>query len=67
MSTVYLNGAFLPTSAAEILNADEIWLTSSSNKIAPVVKVNGYPVGSGKVGGVWLQVQQLFTQYKFDY
>jgi len=54
-------------SEAEVLSADEIWLTSSSKEIAPVIKINGKPVGNGKVGDVWLQVQQLFTQYKFDY
>uniref|UniRef100_UPI002356706A aminotransferase class IV n=1 Tax=Rheinheimera sp. TaxID=1869214 RepID=UPI002356706A len=54
-------------SEAEVLAADEIWLTSSSKEIAPVLFVNDRPVGDGLVGDVWLQVQQLFSRYKFDY
>ena len=54
-------------SEAEVLSADEIWLTSSTKEIAPVLNVNGQAVGNGEVGDVWLQVQQLFSRYKFDY
>lgn len=54
-------------SEAEVLAADEIWLTSSSKEIAPVLYVNDKPVGNGEVGDVWLAVQQLFSAHKFDY
>ena len=54
-------------SEAEVLAADEIWLTSSSKEIAPVLFVNDKPVGNGQVGNVWLTVQQLFSTHKFDY
>jgi D-alanine transaminase len=51
----------------EIDSADEIWLTSSSKEIAPVVAVEERPVGSGEVGDIWLQAQTLYTQHKYDY
>jgi D-alanine transaminase len=54
-------------SEAEVLVADEIWLTSSSKEIAPVLFVNDKPVGTGQVGDVWLAAQQLFSAHKFDY
>lgn len=54
-------------SEAEVLAADEIWLTSSSKEIAPVLFVNDKPVADGTVGDVWLAVQQLFSAHKFDY
>jgi D-alanine transaminase len=54
-------------SEAEVLAADEIWLTSSSKEIAPVLFVNDIPVGDGNVGDVWLAAQQLFSAHKFDY
>lgn len=54
-------------SEADVMAADEIWLTSSSKEIAPVLFVNDKPVGNGLVGDTWLQVQQLFSRYKFDY
>jgi len=52
-------------SRAELLAADEVWITSSSKEIAPVV--DGSPVGDGLVGNVWLAAQALYTQHKFDY
>lgn len=54
-------------SEAEVLAADEIWITSSSKEIAPVLTVNNNPVGNGQVGDVWLVAQQLFSRHKFDY
>ena len=53
-------------SEQEVFAADEIWLTSSSKEIAPVLKVNEHTVGSGEVGDIWLAAQQLFSQYKYD-
>ncbi len=51
----------------ELKDADEVWLTSSSKEIAPVVEVDGKPVGNGKVGDVWLAAQTLYTAHKFDF
>ena len=51
----------------EIYSADEIWLTSSTKEIAPVTKVDGENIGSGKVGDIWLAVQTLFCAHRFDY
>ncbi len=50
----------------EVLAAEEIWLTSSSKEIAPVLSVNGRPVGNGAVGDIWLAAQRLFSQYKYQ-
>ena len=51
----------------ELLDADEVWITSATKEVGPVVKVNGKLVGDGKPGAVWQQVQSLFTKHKFDY
>ncbi len=51
---------------AEVLAADEVWLTSSSKELMPVVAIDGQPVGSGEVGPYWHQAQQLFAVHKFD-
>lgn len=51
----------------ELDDADEVWITSSSKEIAPVVEIDGRPVGDGKVGDVWLAAQRLYTEHKFDY
>ena len=52
---------------AELAQADEVWLTSSSKEIAPVLEIDGKPVADGKVGDVWLAAQKLFTAHKFDF
>ncbi|GAB5450352.1 MAG: D-amino acid aminotransferase [Halioglobus sp.] len=51
----------------ELRNADEVWLSSSSKDIAPVVAVDGNQVGDGAPGDVWHAAQTLFSQHKFDY
>lgn len=54
-------------SMEEVKNADELWLTSSSKEVAPIITLDGVPVGNGTVGDVWQQAQALFTQYKYQY
>lgn len=54
-------------SKEEVLAADEVWITSSSKEVAPVISIDGKPVGSGTVGDVWLQAQTLFTAHKFEF
>ena len=53
-------------SKAEVQGADEVWLTSSSKEVVPVIAIDGVPVGAGQVGPVWHQAQQLFTAHKFS-
>ena len=52
---------------AELRCADEVWLSSSSKEIAPVIAVDDVPVGDGHVGDVWLAAQTLYTRHKFDF
>ena len=51
----------------EVTSADEVWITSSSKEIAPVIAVDDVPVGNGEVGDVWLAAQALYSASKFDY
>lgn len=51
----------------EVRSADEIWLTSSSKEVAPVVELDGKPVGQGKTGLIWQQAQALFSAHKYEY
>ncbi|MBU2916803.1 MAG: D-alanine transaminase [Psychrosphaera sp.] len=51
----------------EVINADEVWITSSSKQVAPVGLLNDQVVGDGKTYSVWYQVQSLFTKHLFDY
>ena len=51
----------------EVMNADEVWITSSSKEIAPVTEVDGKSVGNGEIGDIWLATQTLYSAGKFDY
>lgn len=44
--------------------ADEIWVTSSTREIIPVVELDSKPVADGKPGPVWHTMNQLFQAYK---
>ncbi|MFQ5634074.1 MAG: aminotransferase class IV, partial [Gammaproteobacteria bacterium] len=45
-------------SEKRLRTADEIWLTSATKGIVPVVRLDGQPVGAGTPGTVWLSVSQ---------
>jgi len=51
----------------EVLDADEVWISSSTKEVGAVIQVDGSPVGDGKVGNVWLAAQRLFSAHKFNY
>ncbi len=52
---------------AEVYAADEVWVTSSSKEVVPVIEVDGRAVGNGEIGDVWLMAQQIYSAGKFDY
>jgi D-alanine transaminase len=49
---------------AELEQADEIWISSSSKEIMPVVQLNGVAVGNGTAGPLWHRAYDLFDAYK---
>ena len=51
----------------EVLNADEVWITSSSKEIGAVVEIDGVPVGNGEIGDIWLAAQKLYSAGKYNY
>lgn len=51
-------------SEKEFLNADEIWLTSSTKEILAVTKINEQEVGNGNPGKVWEDMYQKYQDYK---
>lgn len=51
-------------SVTELDAADEIWLTSSTREIAPVIRLNGKDVGDAKAGLVWKKMIHIYQEYK---
>lgn len=51
----------------ELEQADEVWLSSSSKQVGPVVEIDGRPVADGKIGPLWSTAQSLFMQHQFDF
>ena len=49
---------------AEVRAADEIWVTSSSKEVFPIVKLDGRPVGEGRPGPVFRRMFQLYQDFK---
>ena len=54
----------VPVSKAELLQADEIWITSSTLGIAPVVRLDGRPVSGGKPGPAWHVVNEIYQAFR---
>ena len=44
----------------------EIWLSSSTKELAPVVSVDGKLVNEGRPGARWSAAQKLFQQHRFS-
>ena len=51
-------------STADLINADEIWLTSSTKEILPVTVLDSTPVGDGKPGALYQRMSELYRYYK---
>lgn len=51
-------------SEAETRAADELWLSSSSNEILPITRLDGNKVGSGMPGPVYRQMVRWFDAVK---
>lgn len=51
-------------SEAEVRSADELWMTSSSKEVLPIVRLDGDPVGDGRPGPFAQRMDTLYQQYK---
>lgn len=49
---------------AELRAADELWMTSSTKEIMPVVALDGAPVGAGVPGPLARQMDALYQSFK---
>ena len=45
----------------ELLNAEEVFLTSSSSFITPIIKIDLKKINNGKVGRISLKLAELYS------
>jgi D-alanine transaminase len=55
---------FREVSEAEVRGADEVWVTSSSKEVFPIVTLDGRKIGDGKPGAVFRRMFQLYQDFK---
>ncbi|MDQ1362540.1 MAG: D-alanine transaminase [Pseudomonadota bacterium] len=51
-------------SEQDLRHADEIWMTSSTREILPIVALDGKTIGDGKPGAVWHRMIDIYQDYK---
>ena len=55
---------FRDVTEAEVRNADEVWVTSSSKEILAIVTLDGKPVGDGRPGPLFKRAYALYQEFK---
>ncbi len=51
-------------SLADLLSADEVWLSSSTREIMPIIDVDGHSINHGILGKYWSQVYDYYQDLK---
>ena len=51
-------------SEAEARGADELWVTSSSKEVLPIVRLDGAAIGEGRPGPVFRRMYRLYQEFK---
>jgi len=51
-------------SEEELRDASEIWMTSSTKEVVPIVELDGKPVGNGQYGPIWDNMIDIYQACK---
>jgi D-alanine transaminase len=49
-------------SVEQLLDADEVWMTSSTKGLLPIIELNQQKVGTGELGTIWQQASAAYLQ-----
>lgn len=56
-----------PLTLDELRSAEEVWITNSGRHIAPVVELDGAPVGDGHPGPCWELAMKIYEAQKYQF
>ncbi len=48
----------------ELRSAEEVWLTSSTREVLPVIELDGQQIGKGQPGPLWIRMNALYQERK---
>jgi len=55
---------FRDVTEAEVRAADELWVSSSSKEVFPIVELDGNKIGDGRPGPVFKRMYRLYQEFK---
>lgn len=55
-----------PIRMDELRSAQEVWVTSSTREVLPVISLDGQTVGNGQPGALWERMNALYQDYKIE-
>ncbi|HIF52321.1 MAG TPA: D-amino acid aminotransferase [Thiotrichaceae bacterium] len=67
LSTNNINCLETPVEPEQLFDADEIWITSSTWEIVPVIDLDNKPVGQGFTGPMWEKANHFYQEFKKQY
>jgi D-alanine transaminase len=53
--------------SSELFTADEVWISSSTRGIYPIIKLDGKPVADGGIGPIWQKMIKLYLAIDFGH
>ena len=48
----------------ELMQADEVWITSSTREIMPITSIDGILINGGKIGNIWTLIYDRYQELK---
>ncbi len=52
---------------AMLQEATEVWVSSSTKEILPVIQINSQPIGNGEPGPIWKSMIKYYQQFKAEF
>ena len=54
-------------SQSDLINADEVWCSSSTNSVVPIIKVDNSIINDGKTGKISIKIYEIAQDFISDF